>query len=319
MWDHFGSQALRSTETLNAENKILKEIISRQRKKILLLARQISQIESKSKPKNQTPEKPAAIILSSEKPATEISSPQEPANEISSPEKVIDLTSPIESPKTLVTDIEEACSIVEVKNRDFDSTKVRDTTKSYNGKQKQSLDTATTNRKNTAKKRSIDGDLKAEQPPKKRRSSRKTNSNPASEEPVPSEIPDKMKPTLLIKGSPPKIRRSSRTLRQKSPEIDSKVPPKRNSANDKKEIKTDQKQLKELVCRWQKKYGTGNQQCTKMFGSMSALQKHLQSHVPSWVSENASYICYWNGCKQNQKAFAGRIQLLTHFSKNHLL
>ena len=313
MWDHFGSQALRSTETLNAENKILKEIISRQRKKLLLLARQISQIESKSNSKNQTPEKPAIKILS----------PQKPVNEVSSPQNVIDLTSPIEmeSPKTLVTDVEEACSIVEVKvkNRDSDSTKVRDATNSYNDKQKKSLDTDVTKRKNTAKKRSSDEDLKAEQPPKKRRSSRKTNSNPVSEEPVPSAIPEKMNPTLLTKGSPPKIRRSSRTLRQKSPEIESKVPPKRNSANDKKEIKTDQKQFKELVCRWQKKDGTGNQQCTKTFGSMSAMQKHLQSHVPSWVSENASYICYWNGCKQNQKAFAGRMQLLTHFSKNHLL
>ena len=313
MWDHFGSQALRSTETLNAENKILKEIISRQRKKLLLLARQISQIESKSNSKNQTPEKPAIKILS----------PQKPVNEVSSPRNVIDLTSPIEmeSPKTLVTDVEEACSIVEVKvkNRDSDSTKVRDATNIYNDKQKKSLDTDVTKRKNTAKKRSSDEDLKAEQPPKKRRSSRKTNSNPVSEEPVPSAIPEKMNPTLLTKGSPPKIRRSSRTLRQKSPEIESKVPPKRNSANDKKEIKTDQKQFKELVCRWQKKDGTVNQQCTKTFGSMSAMQKHLQSHVPSWVSENASYICYWNGCKQNQKAFAGRMQLLTHFSKNHLL
>ena len=313
MWDHFGSQALRSTETLNAENKILKEIISRQRKKLLLLARQISQIESKSNSKNQTPEKPAIKILS----------PQKPVNEVSSPQNFIDLTSPIEmkSPKTLVTDVEEACSIVEVKvkNRDSDSTKVRDATNSYNDKQKKSLDTDVTKRKNTAKKRSSDEDLKAEQPSKKRRSSRKTNSNPVSEEPNPSAIPEKMNPTLLTKGSPPKIRRSSRTLRQKSPEIESKVPPKRNSANDKKEIKTDQKQFKELVCRWQKKDGTGNQQCTKTFGSMSAMQKHLQSHVPSWVSENASYICYWNGCKQNQKAFAGRMQLLTHFSKNHLL
>ena len=312
MWDHFGSQALRSTETLNAENKILKEIISRQRKKLLLLARQISQIESKSNSKNQTPEKPAIKILS----------PQKPVNEVSSPRNVIDLTSPIEmeSPKTLVTDVEEACSIVEVKvkNRDSDSTKVRDATNVYNDKQKKSLDTDVTKRKNTAKKRSSDEDLKAEQPPKKRRSSRKTNSNPVSEEPVPSAIPEKMNPTLLTKGSPLKIRRSSRTLRQKSPEIESKVPPKRNSANGKKEIKTDQKQFKELVCRWQKKDGTGNQQCTKTFGSMSAMQKHLQSHVPSWVSENASYICYWNGCKQNQKAFAGRMQLLTHFSKNHL-
>ena len=311
MWDHFGSQALRSTETLNAENKILKEIISRQRKKLLLLARQISQIESKSNSK--TPEKPAIKILS----------PQKPVNEVSSPQNFIDLTSPIEmkSPKTLVTDVEEACSIVEVKvkNRDSDSTKVRDATNSYNDKQKKSLDTDVTKRKNTAKKRSSDEDLKAEQPSKKRRSSRKTNSNPVSEEPNPSAIPEKMNPTLLTKGSPPKIRRSSRTLRQKSPEIESKVPPKRNSANDKKEIKTDQKQFKELVCRWQKKDGTGNQQCTKTFGSMSAMQKHLQSHVPSWVSENASYICYWNGCKQNQKAFAGRMQLLTHFSKNHLL
>ena len=225
----------------------------------------------------------------------------------------------MESPKTLVTDVEEACSIVEVQTRDSDLTKDRDTIKSYKGKQKKSIDTDVQRRTNTAKKRSSDEDLKAEHPSKKRRSSRKTNSNPAREEPVSSAIPEKMNPTLLTKGSPPKIRRSSRTLRQKSPEIESKVPPKRNSANDKKEMKTDQKQFKELVCRWQKKDGTGNQQCTKTFGSMSAMQKHLQSHVPSWVSENASYICYWNGCKQNQKAFAGRMQLLTHFSKNHLL
>ena len=308
MWDHFGSQALRSTETLNAENKILKEIISRQRKKLLLLARQISQIESKSKSKNQ----PQNI------PATDIAPPKEPV-ELKSPIKPIE----IKSSKTSVANVEDVCSIAEVKvtNGDSGMSEAVKITNSSHGKDVKCLDTEVQKRTITAKKRASDEVLKTEQPPKKRRSSKKTNSNVDTEKPVSSKNNEKNNPTPLTKGSPPKIRRSSRTLRQKSPENESKVPPKRNSISGKKEIKPDEKQLKELVCRWQKKDGTGNssQECTKTFGTMSAMQKHLQSHVPSWVSENASYICFWNGCKQNQKAFAGRMQLLTHFSKNHLL
>ena len=301
MWDHFGSQALRSTETLNAENKILKEIISRQRKKLLLLARQISQIESKSKSKKQ----PREI------PGTEIPPSKEPI-ELKSPTKPIE----IESSKT--SDV--VCSEVEVKvtNGDSDMSEAGKTTNSSHGKDVKSFDTDVQKRTITAKKRANDEVLKTEQPPKKRRSSKKTNVD--IEKLVCSKNNEKKNPTPLTKGSPPKIRRSSRTLRQKSPEIESKVPPIRNSTSGKKEIKPAEKQLKELVCRWQKKDGTGNSslECAKTFGTMSAMQKHLQSHVPSWVSENASYICFWNGCKQNQKAFAGRMQLLTHFSKNHL-
>ena len=309
MWDHFGSQALRSAETLNAENKILKEIVARQRKKLLLLARQISQIESKSKSKRPSPVRPAS----------EISSPQEPATDISSQQE--SLSTGMESPKTLVTEDDNACSIVavEVKNRRSDMTEIPKTANVDFGKAVESLDTDGQKGRKTPKKRPSDTDSKTEQPSKKRRSSRKSKSNADIEEIVSTKITEKKNAVPLARGSPPKIRRSSRTIRQKSPEIGSKGSTKINSTSDKKEIKPDEKQLKEIVCRWQKKDGTGNcnQECAKTFGTLNALQKHLQSHVPSWVSENASYICFWNGCKQNQKAYAGRMQLLTHFSKNH--
>ena len=293
MWDHFRSQAFRSEETLNAENKILKEIVSRQRKKLLLLARQISQIESKSRSKNQPTSPPVNLITVNE---TAVS--KEDVSE------------------KIMTEIEDECSIVAVKNSvitDIPRKNVADLGKSANNFSQNV-------QKGTNKKRSSDGDLKIEEPPKKRRSNKRTSTENKGESS--DKIAEKLKSTNLEpvkKGSPPKIRRSSRTIRQKSPEIEVKVSsPKINTITE----KAVENPPKKLVCRWQKVAKNSNQlencnsECKKSFGSINALHKHLQSHVPSWVAENATFVCYWNGCKRNQKAYSGRIQLISHFSQH---
>ena len=309
MWDHFGSQVFRSKETLNAENEILKEIVSRQRKKLLLLARQISQIESRSNPKKPTSDPVNEPIVTE----NDVNEPYVIDNDCSGIKNnhVTDIaeTAVIDSPKVTVTDIPETTVIDGEKS----ATKVDPSVQ-----------------KRRTRKRTSDGSMKEEQPPKKRRSSKRNSEqdtklleNSKESSGKIAEKPKLIKPTPAINENPPKIRRSSRTARQKSPENEIKIsPPKRNIKSTAQNEKSTEKPPTKFICKWQKitknsnPSESANQECKKSFGSINALHKHLQSHVPSWVAENASYVCYWNGCKRNQKAYSGRVKLISHFSQH---
>ena len=68
MWDHWRNEIFSSSETLNDENKLLKIIIERQRKEMMVLAKQIAILTKKeaqqgSAERGQGPDRPDMVRI----------------------------------------------------------------------------------------------------------------------------------------------------------------------------------------------------------------------------------------------------------------